>query len=101
MGFSAGAELLRAEGIDPVPNRSGVMWPALLRSQAGAILAVDFIETVPLTDQRQYILATIHHTGSRVRIAGTTAHRTHAWVAEVVRNLLVDLEDARKLSTAR
>jgi len=47
-----------------------------LRSQAEAILAMDFVETVTLTGQRQYILAVIHHASRRVRILGTTAHPT-------------------------
>lgn len=54
---------------------------------------MDFIETVTLTGVHQYILAAIHHAGRRVRILGTTAHPTHAWVAQAVRNLLMDLED--------
>lgn len=95
-------ELLRSEGIDPAPNRSSVTWPAFLRSQAEGILAMEFIETVTtLTGQRQYILAAIHHASRRVRILGTTAHPTHAWVTQVVRNLLMDLEDAGQLSTVR
>jgi hypothetical protein len=39
-----------------------------------SILAMDFIETVTLTGQRQYILAAIHQASQRVRILGTTAH---------------------------
>jgi hypothetical protein len=55
---------------------------------------MDFIETVTLTGARQYILAAVHHASRRVRILGTTAHPTHAWVTQAVRNLLMDLEDA-------
>jgi hypothetical protein len=47
------------------------------------------------------ILAAIHHTGRRVRILGTTAHPTHAWVTQAVRNLLMDLEDAGNLARVR
>ena len=54
-----------------------------------------------LTGQRQYILAAIHHAGRRVRILGTTAHPTHAWVTQAVRNLLMDLEDAGNLAQVR
>jgi transposase len=50
-------EILKAEGIDPAPDRSTTTWADFLRSQAEALLAVDFIETITLTGQRQYILA--------------------------------------------
>jgi hypothetical protein len=49
---------------------------------------MDFIETVTLTGQRQYILAAIHHASRKIRILGTTAHPTHSWVTLTVRNLL-------------
>lgn len=73
-------EVLKTAGIQPSPQRASVTWAAFLRSQAQALLAMDFIETVTLTGQRQYILAAIHHAGRRVRVLGTTAHPTHAWV---------------------
>jgi hypothetical protein len=62
---------------------------------------MDFIETITLTGQRQYILAAIHHASRRIRILGTTAHPTHAWVTQAVRNLLMDLEDAGNLAQVR
>lgn len=62
---------------------------------------MDFIETVTLTGQRQYILTAIHHAGRRVRILGTAAHPTRAWVTQAVRNLLMDLEDATNLARVR
>ncbi|MFD9701473.1 hypothetical protein [Lentzea sp. NPDC059081] len=61
----------------------------------------NFIETVMLTGACQYILAAVHHVGRRVRILGTTAHPTHAWVTQAVRNLLMDLEDAGSLVRVR
>jgi transposase len=87
-------EILKTDGIDPAPQQATVRWADFLRSQAKTILAMDFIETVTLTGQRQYILAAIHHAGRRVRVLGTTAHPTHAWVTQAVRNLLMDLADA-------
>ena len=59
---------------------------------------MDFIQTVTLTGQRQYILAAIHHAGRRVRILGTTAHPTHAWVTQAIHNRLMDLESAGNLA---
>jgi hypothetical protein len=43
--------------IDPCPDRTTATWATLLRSQAQALLAADFIETVTLTGTRMYILA--------------------------------------------
>jgi transposase len=91
-------EILKTHGIAPAPHRSTVTWADFLRSQAEAILAMDFLETVTLTGQRQYILAAIHHAGRRIRILGTTVHPTHAWVTQAIRNLLMDLDDPRNLT---
>jgi transposase len=42
-------EILKAEGIDPAPERSSTTWADFLHSQAETLLACDFIETVTLT----------------------------------------------------
>ncbi|MET7423144.1 helix-turn-helix domain-containing protein [Dactylosporangium sp. NPDC005555] len=42
-------EILREAGIDPAPNRAASTWSDFLRSQAEALLACDFFETVTLT----------------------------------------------------
>ncbi|SES36072.1 Integrase core domain-containing protein [Lentzea xinjiangensis] len=91
-------EILKTAGVDPAPRRTTVTWADFLRSQAEAILAMDSIETVTLNGQRQYVLAAIHHASRRVRIVGTTAHPTHAWVTQAIRNLLMDLEDTGHLA---
>jgi transposase InsO family protein len=87
-------EILRAEGIDPAPQRSTSTWADFLHGQAQALLAVDFIETVTLTGQRQYILAVIEHATRRIRVLGTTAHPTAVWVTQAARNLVMDLDEA-------
>ncbi|MHA6757046.1 integrase core domain-containing protein [Streptacidiphilus sp. PAMC 29251] len=87
-------EILKAEGIGPAPDRGATTWADFLRSQADALLACDFIETVTLTGQRQYILAVIEHRTRRVRVLGTTAHPTATWVTQAARNLAMDLDDA-------
>ncbi|HEX5117649.1 MAG TPA: integrase core domain-containing protein [Pseudonocardiaceae bacterium] len=94
-------EILKTAGIQPSPQRATVTWAVFLRSQAEALLAMDFIETITLTGQRQYILAAIHHASRRVRVLGTTAHPTHAWVTQAIRNLLMDLDDAGSLARVR
>ncbi len=93
--------VLRLAAVNPAPQRTTVTWADFLRSQAEAILEMEFIETVTLTGQRPYILAAIHHADRLVHILGTTAHPTHAWVAQAVRNLLMDLEDTASLARVR
>ncbi|MFB4304305.1 integrase core domain-containing protein [Actinomadura sp. NTSP31] len=87
-------EILQDAGIDPAPERAASTWAGFLRSQADALLACDFLETVTLTGTRTYILAVIEHRARRIRILGATAHPTGPWVTQAVRNLVMDLEDA-------
>jgi len=94
-------EILTSAGVDPAPRRATVTWAEFLRSQAEAVLAMDFIETVTLTRVRQYILAVAHHAGRRVHILGTTGHPTHTRVAQAVLNPLMDLDGAGSLSRVR
>ncbi len=46
-------EILKAEGIDPAPDRGATSWADFLRTQADVLLACNLIETVTLTGQRQ------------------------------------------------
>jgi transposase InsO family protein len=87
-------EILHEAGIDPAPQRTSATWATFLRSQAQAIIAVDFFETTTLTGARLYVLAVIEHATRRVRILGATAHPSSAWVIQTARNLLMDLDDA-------
>jgi putative transposase len=87
-------EILKQEGLDPAPDRASTTWADFLRSQAEALLACDFIETVTLNGRRQYILVVIEHATRRIRVLGTTAHPTASWVIRAIRNLVMDLEDA-------
>jgi transposase InsO family protein len=85
---------LPREGIDPAPDRAATRWADFLRSQADALLAADFIETITLNGQRQYILAVIEHATRRVCVLGTTAHPSANWVIQTMKNLVMDLDDA-------
>ena len=87
-------EILRQAGVDPAPDRAATTWADFLRSQAQALLAADFIETVTLTGARLYIFAVIEHATRRVRILDATAHPNAAWVTQAARNLVMDLQDA-------
>ncbi|CAM5740919.1 integrase core domain-containing protein [Streptomyces hirsutus] len=86
--------ILREAGIDPAPERTSSTWADFLRSQADALLACDFFETVTLTGARLYVFAVIEHASRRIRILGATAHPTASWGAQATKNLVMDLEDA-------
>ncbi|EFL37257.1 integrase [Streptomyces griseoflavus Tu4000] len=87
-------EILQEAGIDPAPERASSTWADFLRSQADALLACDFLETVTLSGARLYVFAVIEHASRRIRILGATAHPTASWVTHVAKNLVMDLEDA-------
>ena len=87
-------EILKEAGIDPAPERASSTWADFLRSQADALLACDFFETVTLSGARMYVFAVIEHASRRIRILGATAHPTASWVTQAAKNLVMDLEDA-------
>lgn len=87
-------EILREAGMDPSPQRNSSTWADFLRSQADALLACDFLETVTLSGARMYVLAVIEHGSRRIRNLGATPHPTASWVAQAAKNLVMDLEDA-------
>jgi putative transposase len=87
-------EILKEAGIDPAPERSSTTWAGFLRSQAEALLACDFFETVTLTGTRTFVLAVIEHHSRRIRVLGATAHPCASWVTQATRNLVMDLQDA-------
>ena len=87
-------EILKDNGIDPVPERDRQTWATFLRGQVHAILVADFFETRTLTGARLYIFAVIEHATRRVRVLGATAHPTAAWTTQLARNLVMDLQDA-------
>ncbi|MGW7529947.1 integrase core domain-containing protein [Streptomyces sp. NPDC054783] len=87
-------EILKEAGIDPAPERASSTWADFLHSQADALLACDFLETVTLSGARMYVFTVIEHASRRIRILGATAHPTASWVTQAAKNLVMDLEDA-------
>jgi transposase len=69
-------EILKDASIGPAPERSATTWANFLRSQAEALLACDFLETVTLSGTRMFVLAVIEHHTRRIRVLGVTAHPT-------------------------
>jgi hypothetical protein len=92
--YTAGSSGVNSASITIFNERASTTWADFLRSQADALLACDFIETVTLNGQRQYILAAIEHATRRVRVLGVTAHLTASWVPHAFKNLVMDLENA-------
>jgi putative transposase len=76
-----------------VPGRAGPTWAQFLHAQAQAILATDFFTVDLLDGTSAYVLAVIEHATRRIRILGVTAHPIDAWVSQVARNLLMDLDE--------
>jgi putative transposase len=87
-------QIFKDVGIDPAPRRDGPGWTEFLRSQAQAILALDFFTAGLLNGTKVYVLASVEHGSRRVRILGTTEHPVQSWVVQQARNLLMDLADA-------
>jgi putative transposase len=85
-------EILTDAGIAPAPRRAGPTWAQFLRGQAETILAADFFTVDLLDGTSAYALAVIEHATRRIRILGVTHHPTNAWVTQMARNLLMDLD---------
>jgi hypothetical protein len=87
-------EILKEAGINPAPERASSTWADFLRSQADALLACDFFETVTLPGARMYVFAVIEHANRRIRVLGATVHPTASWMTQAAKNLVMDLDDA-------
>ena len=86
-------QILKDAGIGPAPRRDGPGWAEFLRSQARAMLALDFFTAGLLNGTRVYVLAVIEHGTRRIRVLGATENPVQSWVVQQARNLLMDLED--------
>ena len=85
-------EILTKAGVPPAPRRAGPTWALFLHAQAQAIIATDFFTVDLLNGTSAHVLAVIDHATRRIRILGVTAHPDNAWVTQMARNLLMDLD---------
>jgi transposase InsO family protein len=87
-------EILHEAGIDLAPGRSSTTWADFLCSQAGALLACGFFETVTLSGARLRVFAVIEHASRRSGFWAPPPDPTASWTAQAARNLVMDLGDA-------
>ena len=89
VGRTTVARTLKAEDIDPAPNRPS-SWRTFLRAHWGQVAAMDFFTTEVWTRKGLttiYTLFVIDLRTRRVHIAGSTPHPDEAFVLQVARNL--------------
>jgi transposase InsO family protein len=84
-------DILKRDGLDPAPRRTGPSWGQFLKAQAEGILACDLFHVDTVFLKRIYVLFFIEHATRAVHVVGVTTNPTGPWVAQQARNLLMDL----------
>ena len=80
-------KILRDNGREPTPNRTGPTWSQFIASQARALVATDFFCVDTVTLRRLHVLFFIEIDSRRVHLAGITTNPTGPWTAQAARNL--------------
>lgn len=87
-------KILRDNGRQPTPNRTGPTWTQFIQSQAHAIVATDFFCVDTVTLRRLHVLFFIEVDTRRVHLAGITTNPTGPWTAQAARNLTTSYHKA-------
>ena len=81
--------ILKAEGIEPAPQRGQGTWHDFVNRHAETLWACDFFTQKIFTMRGAvdcFVFFFIHIQSRRVYVAGMTTNPTHAWVAEQAQN---------------
>ncbi|HMO34731.1 MAG TPA: integrase core domain-containing protein, partial [Gemmatales bacterium] len=82
--------ILKADGIDPQPERSQKPWADFIREHAETLWATDFFSKKVWTLKGYvdvFVLFFIHVESRRVYLAGMTTHPDNTWMKQQARNL--------------
>jgi putative transposase len=80
--------ILKGEGIDHAPRRTGPSWKRFLLAQAEGIVACDFLTVDTVFLRRLFVLFFIEIKTRRVHVAGVTSNPGGSWVTQQARNLV-------------
>ncbi len=87
-------KILRDNGREPTPNRTGPTWSQFISSQAHALVATDFFCVDTVTLRRLHVLFFIEIDTRRVHLAGITTNPTRPWTTQAARNLTMTYQRA-------
>jgi putative transposase len=95
VGASTIRQILKTLRIPPAPKRhTDTTWRQFLRTQAAAMLAVDFFHVDCAVSLQRLHCSFVIEVGSRyVHILGVTTNPGGPWTTQQIRNLLIDLGD--------
>jgi putative transposase len=92
--------ILKAEGLDPGPQRGSGSWDEFIRRHAATLWATDFFSKKVWTMKGLvdvYVLFFLHVGSRRVYVSGITAHPDGVWMKQQARNVAMHFaEQAEK-----